>query len=119
MRGHIPNIQINCVHHLNEKLSTCDGFGRSQSEWGYFTNNLDFTYYYIDHYNFKSTEEFINKINKGDGVFGYNNINKYKRINFYFKFNKITPEKIYFIANKSALNISILLKNLKKVKNNF
>ena len=65
-----------------------------------------------------SIYQYTNKINKGDGVFGYNNINKYKRINFYFKFNKITPEKIYFIANKSALNISILLKNLKKVKNN-
>ena len=98
MRGHIPNIQINCVHHLNEKLSTCDGFGRSQSEWGYFTNNLDFTYYYIDHYNFKSTEEFINKINKGDVL--YFKDNKMARIQTYFSINKITRLFFRFYNHK-------------------
>ena len=119
IKGNIENIEMKTTHLLDIKIERCNGFGKKIKTNGIYCKKPDYKYYYIDHYYCKSTEEFINKINKGDGVFGYNNINKYKRINFYFKFNKITPEKIYFIANKSALNISILLKNLKKVKNNF
>ena len=27
LKGHIPHIKINCVHSLNSKLKSCDGFG--------------------------------------------------------------------------------------------
>lgn len=27
LKGHIPRIKINCVHALNSKLKSCDGFG--------------------------------------------------------------------------------------------
>ena len=36
----------------------------------------------------------FNKINKGDGIFGYNNKTKMHKINIYFGYNKITIEKI-------------------------
>ena len=59
LRGHIPNITIECVHTLNHKLKTCDGFGHPKQIDGIITKNADFEYYYIDHYYSKSTEEFI------------------------------------------------------------
>ena len=87
LRGHIPNIKINSLHRLNYKLKACNGFGKNN-------NKTDFKYYYIDHYYFKSTEEFINKINRGDAYYSSNNKLKFNKIKFYFAFNKITLEKI-------------------------
>ena len=116
IRGNLEKIKIQSTHTLDKKIGRCNGFGTIFKSRGIYCTIPDFKYYYIDHYYCKSTEEFINKISKGDGVFGYNNINKYKRINYYFKFNKITFGKIYFIAKKTGLNISILLQNYKKVK---
>jgi len=60
----------------------------------YKINNPKFKHYYIDHYCFKSTEEYINKINKGDAVFGNNNKTKIHKISLYFGYNKVTSEKI-------------------------
>ena len=60
LKGKIPNITIECVHTLNHKLKTCDGFGNPKKIEGIITKPADFKYYYIDHYYCKSTEEFIN-----------------------------------------------------------
>ena len=62
LKGHIPNIKIKCVHTLNPKLKSCDGFGNPKRVTGIFTRQPDFRNYYIDHYSFKSTEEYINII---------------------------------------------------------
>ena len=40
----------------------------------------DYSYYYLDHYYSKSTEKFINKINKGDV---YSNTIKHKMLRLY------------------------------------
>jgi hypothetical protein len=105
LRGHIPNITIQCVHTLNHKLKSCDGFGHPKEVIGIITKNSDFEYYYIDHYFSKSTEEFINKLNKGDALFVENRI---PRIKTYFAMNKITKEKIDLIENRTGLNLSKL-----------
>jgi len=110
IRGNLGRIKIESTHTLNRRIGRCNGFGEK-----FITSNInckipDYKYYFIDHFHSKSTEEFINKINKGDCVFGNNNIYKYSRINFYFHFNKITLEKINFIALKTGLNISLLKK---------
>ena len=60
LKGKIRNITIECVHTLNHKLKTCDGFGNPKKIEGIITKPADFIYYYIDHYYCKSTEEFIN-----------------------------------------------------------
>ena len=104
LKGHIPNIKINCVHTLNPKLKSCDGYGNYKRVTGIFTFQPDFKNYYIDHYNFKSTEEFINKINKGD-VLHYKD-NQMERIKVYFKINKVTNEKIQLIEKRTGLNLS-------------
>ena len=87
IRGNLKNIKMETTHLLDTKIGRCNGFGKKFKSKGIFCLIPDYKYYYIDHYYSKSTEEFINKINKGDAVFGKKN--KYLRINFYFKFNKI------------------------------
>ena len=104
LRGKIPYITINCVHKINTKLKTCDGFGNKTRVVGAGTDKLDNEYYYIDHYFCKSTEEFVNKINKGDVL--YNQKNFLERIKVYFEINQVTQEKIDYIKNHLYTNIS-------------
>ena len=104
LRGHIPNIKINCIHSINPKLKSCDGFGNPKNHLGILTDNSDLEYYYIDHYYSKSTEEFINKLNKGDALFVDNRM---PRIITYFSQNKITKEKIDYFENSTGLNLSM------------
>jgi len=75
------------------------------------TSQPDFNNYYIDHYNFKSTEEFINKINKGDALFFKDN--QLDRIRVYFGINKITIKKIQLIEKGTGLNLSEIKNKLK------
>ena len=104
LRGKIPGIIINCVHRLNIKLITCNGFGERTHLKGAGTGKLDYNYYYIDHYFCKSTEEFINKINKGDVL--YNQLNFLERIKVYLAYNKVTKEKLDYIKKNLFTNIS-------------
>ena len=108
IRGNIKNIKMETTHLLDRKIGRCNGFGKKFKSKGIFCLLPDYKYYYIDHYYSKSTEEFINKINKGDAIFGKKN--KYTRINIYFKFNKITYEKIKYIGLKMGLNTTKLMK---------
>ena len=103
LRGHIPDIKINCVHTINQKLKSCDGFGNPKEHLGIETNYSDLEYYYIDHYYSKSTEEFINKLNKGDALFIDNRMD---RIETYFSQNDVTNEKIDYFENSTGLNLS-------------
>jgi hypothetical protein len=111
LKGHISNITITDIHILNKNLKSCDGFGTPKKVTSSFTYNPDFKYYYIKHYFCKSTEEFINKINKGDVLHYKTNI--MERIKVYFKMNTITIEKINLIQNLTGLNLSIFLKQIK------
>lgn len=110
LKGHIPNIKINSVHSLNRILQSCDGFGNYVKDKGPFALHPDFRNYYIDHYSFKSTEEFINKLNNGDVLFKDKRLEK---ILFYFKINKVTKEKIKLIEEGTRLNLSIIRKKFK------
>jgi len=111
IKGNIEGIKINSCHLLDRKIGRCNAYGNIIKISNFFCKEPDFNNYYIDHYQFKSTEEFINKLNKGDCLYGYNNKYKYKKIKIYFKFNQITQEKINFIEFKTGLNISNLINN--------
>ena len=111
LKGHIINIKIKDIHLLNKQLRACDGFGNYIKKISPITDKSDFEYYYINHYFCKSTEEFINKINKGDVLYFKSNI--LLRIKFYYKINKKTIEKINLMENRTGLNLSLLKKNLK------
>ena len=116
IRGHIPNIVINCIHRLTVKIQGCDGFGRRSKLRYRETIRPDYEYYYIKHYYSKSLEEFIEKINRGDIFFGLNRHQKLGKIKKYFKINKITLEKIDYIENKTGLNLKKYRKKLKRLK---
>ena len=113
MRGNNKKyIRFRTTHWLNRGLKKgCNVFGKvvlptGRVRLGKNINHPQHKIYYIDHYCFKSTEEYINKINKGDGVFGYNKRIKMHKINLYFKYNNVTLEKINYMEKKTHLNLS-------------
>ena len=75
--------------------------------------NLDFENYYIDHYYFKSLEEFVLKIKKGDTYFGHKKSFQILRLKRYFKINKITLKKIKYIENNLKINLLYYKKHFK------
>ena len=109
LRGHIPNITITNFHCISDRLRTCDGFGIETK-----ILKSDYKYFFFKHYYCKSTEEFVEKLNKGDAY----KITKKKKINFYFSYNKITYEKLNYIEKKTGENLTFYRNKLinKKVK---
>lgn len=116
IRGNIKGLKIIQVHYLL-KMKGCNGFGNIvDKQIDSIPDIVDLNYYYIKHYAFKSTEEFINKIKRGDGVCGLTKKNMLHKIDVYFKYNTIHLRKIYFIQNKTGLNLNSYLKKLNKNK---
>jgi hypothetical protein len=116
-RGNITKIRFLTSHWLDRRISGCNVFGKVEIPTRKVNLNIDinkdeYKKYYIDHYCFKSTEEYINKINKGDGIFGYNNKIKMHKINLYFYYNKISVEKINYLESKTGLNLSSFRRRL-------
>ena len=72
----------------------------------------DYSNAFIKHYTTKSTEEYIEKLNKGD-VYEYSDIYyvAYKLKYYYFLFNKVNKKKIELIKNKLKYKINISLDN--------
>lgn len=97
LRGHIPNIHISNFHCISDQLKICDGFGKINN-----SIQKDFKYYYFKHYFCKSTEEFIDKLKKGDVYKG----TIFSKINRYFSYNIITYKKINYIEKELGVNLS-------------
>ena len=115
LRGNITGIKIANVHWLskNKKIKACNGFGNIVKKIVFYADKVDKKKYYINHYCFKSTEEFINKIKRGSAVFGLKK-RMYIKIRFYFAFNKITLNKINYIEKSTGLNLNIFRNKIKK-----
>ena len=108
IRGNIKEIKFKTSHWLDRRIKGCNSFGEVvKPTQGYkMINDIKiFNNNYIDHYCFKSTEEYISKINKGDAIFGKNHKTMMHKIKLYFNYNKITLEKIKFIEEKTGLNL--------------
>ena len=112
IRGNIPNIRIYNNHIINFEKESCNAFGvKKLFNQTISINNPDNKNYYIDHFYFKSTEEYINKRNRGSVFYGHKiRINR-NFIDLYFKYNKITLEKINYFENKTLFNLSKYKKN--------
>ena len=117
IRGGINNLTIDCIHRLSYNLKACNGFGKEMKFLSIYTDKCDYEYYFIDHYYCKSTEEFIDKINKDDAIRGQNIDNKLSRIKAYFEINKVTLEKVELIENRTGFNLSKYKRNLLKLFN--
>ena len=118
-RGNISNIKFRTSHWLDRRIKGCNVFGEVviPSKRVKLDNNINepkYKRYYIDHYCFKSTEEYINKINKGDAIFGLNNKTKMHKINLYFAYNRISLEKIKYFEKKTGLNLKVFRNKLNK-----
>ena len=114
IRGHIPKIEINNNHIINEKYESCNGFGLKKKFLNIIhTEKPDYEYYYIDHYYFKSTEEFIDKINRGDCFYGNNIKMNFYWIKIYFSVNEITLKKINYFEKNTGINLSYFRKYIK------
>lgn len=102
LKGNINDIEINNIYRLSEKIKGCDGngikpiFNRNEMNENDFENN------YIIRYWFKSTEEFVKKLNKEI----INADEKNKTIHQYFSFNEINEEKINYIENNTNINLT-------------
>ena len=113
LKGHIPNIKINCLHKLESRLTSCNGLGIKPKMFTY-TMEPDFTNYFIDHYYFKSLEEFTEKLKKGSAISYYGHKIKETRLMRYIIMNDINDNKINYIENKTKINITILKNNIIK-----
>ena len=108
LRGNISNINITNVHCISNTLKTCDGFGFERK-----IIKPDYKYYYFKHYYCKSTEEFVQKLKKGD----VNKVGNNMKLYFYFSYNKITPEKLNYIEKNSNENITYFRNQMIKIIN--
>jgi hypothetical protein len=105
LRGHIPNITIYCQHLINNGLKSCNGFGLKPKLIKY-TMEPDLENYYIDHFYFKSLEEFTEKLNKGSVRHGNKLEMKLARLKRYFLMNEININKLNYIENMTGINLS-------------
>ena len=101
LKGNLTDVQITWMHNINDYLKACNGFGRESD----LENGNDFIYYVIDHYYSKSTEEFINKIKRGDA---WRDDDEYimHRTEKYLNQNHITFEKIDMLEKGIGINLS-------------
>ena len=105
IRGHIRNLKILKLHTSNDKLINCNGFGHKNKIFKIFSTERDYKYYYIDHFYSKSTEEFINKLNRGD-LYKVSIDYYLEKINKYYLQSKFNKKKIELIENRTGLNLS-------------
>jgi len=105
LRGNMRDVKIYCPHVLDRNTRSCDGFGNRRRLYLHMMHNSDYEYYYLIHYAWKSTEEFIqNKLIRSD-VFYKVDINM-KKIAIYFEYNQITKEKIDLIESRTKYNLT-------------
>lgn len=96
-------------HTPNRYKSNCDSLGNRHKK-STFIHNYNYTVSYIKYYRTKTIEEFAYKTLRGypDGKVNYT-----EHLNFFFKNNKFTKEKL--LLYKRILNISN--NKYKKIKN--
>ena len=105
IHGHIKGVKINQNHLGDTKLKSCNGFGFHEKKKEFYVHRRDQKYYYIDHFYSKSTEEFINKITKGDAIRNDPNY-IFLRIDKYFQQSNLTKIKLDMIEKKAKVNLS-------------
>lgn len=123
LKGNLDNIKIMNPHTLVPNISNgCNGYGKIINQ----SSNIhlltpDYKNYYFDHYYFKSSEEFLLKLTKGDVIFGSRNRLKLYRFFLYFAFNEISEKKLNYFERETGLDFQIFRNTSKdylyKIKN--
>jgi len=103
LRGNLDHIKIGNPHIIVNKYQ-CTSIGKLNNQLitkEFYNNN-----YYYDHFFFKSSEEYLDKLMRGDAIFGVKKGYVFRWFQLYFSINKITNEKLDFFENKTGLNLS-------------
>ena len=101
MRGNLSKINFTNPHVINNKYY-CNSFGyKTELEYQELYNE----YFYYDHFYFKSTEEYYNKLKRGGVTSGKKIFDRYI-FDLYFSVNKLTKKKIDYLENKSGMNLT-------------
>lgn len=121
IKGGIKNLKIistakSSLVDNKTTLRTCNGFGNFMTPYHFHTNITDYKLYYVDHFFCKSTEEFINKLARGDILVTGKALENYKlqRIKRFFKYNNITFEKVTMIEKVLNINLNNIKKKIKE-----
>lgn len=110
IKGNITNLNINNKYTLSNDIQGCNGYGKKPTFIGLNMKESDFENYYIDHFFYKSIDEFIEKLKSND----YDKTFKNLAIKKYFEINELAYEKIIYIENKTGLNLSFYRNKLKR-----
>ena len=105
LRGHKPNIKIGCLHRFSYDLINCNGYGYRDKAIDIRTKSPDYDNYYIIHYFSKSTEEFIEKIKRGDSLKSSNFLRG--KLRKYRSQSILTPEKIKMLKEAFGENLNV------------
>ena len=112
IRGNISNVKIVNPHYLSLVPKSCNVFGKKINFLHLNAIKIDYKYYYVNHYYYKSLEEFIEKALKTD-AFNKKDISM-EKLREYFKNNLITEEKLDYAEKKTKLDLSDFRKKLLK-----
>ncbi len=108
IRGNLTNIIFTNPHFINN-ITSCDGFGNILTNK---YNNIhldkpDHKKFYFDHFYFKSSDEYLEKLDKGCVFYGIKRGYGLYWFKLYFAINKITKEKLDYFENKTNTNLSV------------
>ena len=120
IRGNINRLKysVHSPKESPEKNITCNNIGKvikSKIINFEYINPINIDKAFIIHFKFKSTEEFIRKYKRGYKNWFGNHTEWWKNQNIikYFKYNKITLEKIKFLERELKLNLTKYKKFIK------
>lgn len=118
IRGNISNIKFGNPHFIKDINNACNGFGRliKIKKYSIHLDNPDHNNFYFDHFYFKSSEEYLEKLNKGSVFYGIKRGFGLYWFKIYFAFNKITKEKLDYFENKTGTNLSLFREKISKIK---
>ena len=96
IRGNLTNIHFHNPHFINN-ITSCDGFGNiiTNKYNNIHLDKPDHKKYYFDHFYFKSSEEYLEKLNKGSVFYGIKRGYNLYWFELYFAINKITISNNY------------------------
>ena len=116
IRSQIPGVKFTNPHILKYNMNNnCNGFGKLIKRKSIHLDKPDHKYFYFHHFYFKSSEEYLKKLNVGSVFFGRKR--GYKLFNFqlYFAINEITSDKLDYFEIKTGINMSYF-REKKKIK---
>ena len=116
IRGNLTNITFENPHFINN-ITSCDGFGNiiTNKYNNIHLDKPDHKNFYFDHFYFKSSDEYLEKLNKGSVFYGKKRGYDLYWFQLYFAINKITNKKLDYFENITNTNLSFFRNIIEKL----